>query len=204
MGLYDKYLLPYLIDLACGLKPVHRQRAKLVPQARGRVLEIGIGTGLNLRHYRAEQVDELWGLDPAAQMHRLAEKRMRQAGLEVKLLALPAEEIPAPDHSFDTVVCTYTLCTIAEPLVALREMRRVLKPQGRLLFCEHGLAPDPGVRRWQARLNPWWRPLAGGCNLDRPIPDLLAEAGLSIDRLDSMYLPGPRPMTYNYWGEARP
>ncbi len=204
MSLYDRYLLPYLIDLACGLKPVHRQRAKLVPRARGRILEVGMGTGLNLRHYRHDQVEELWGLDPAAQMHRLAEKRMRQAGLDVKLLALPAEEIPAPDCSFDTVVCTYTLCTIADPVAALREMRRVLRPQGRLLFCEHGLAPDASVRRWQARLNPWWRPLAGGCNLDRPIPELLAEAGLSIDSLESMYLPGPRPMTYNYWGEARP
>ena len=202
MGLYDRFILPYLIDLACGLKDVHRQRAKVVPQASGKVLEIGVGTGLNLAHYDAGKLEELWGLDPAAQMHRLAKKRMRRAGLDVKLLEVAAEEIPAPSGSFDSVVCTYTLCTIENPQQALAEIRRVLKPGGRLLFCEHGKAPDAGVQRWQQRLNPVWRSLAGGCNLDRAVPELLAEAGLKIGQLDTMYLPGPKPMTFNYWGVA--
>jgi ubiquinone/menaquinone biosynthesis C-methylase UbiE len=202
MNLYDKYLLPYVIDLACGIGPVHRQRAKLVPKAQGRILEIGIGTGLNLRHYVPAQVTELWGLDPALQMHKLAKKRMHEAGLEVHLLGLPAESIPQDDASFDTVVCTYTLCTIPDPAQALREMHRVLKPDGKLLFCEHGHAPDASVSRWQERLNPVWKPLAGGCNLNRKIPDLLREAGFQIESLETMYLPGPRPFTFNYWGQA--
>lgn len=202
MGMYDRYLLPYLIDLACGLAPVQAQRAKIVPQAQGKVLEIGLGTGLNMPHYRPAQIAELWGLEPALQMHRLADKRIQAAGLDVHMLNLSAEEIPAVAASFDTVVCTYTLCTIPDPHQALREMRRVLKPAGKLLFCEHGQAPDAGVRRWQERLNPIWKPLAGGCNLNRRIPQLLTEAGFLLDALDTLYLPGPRPFTYNYWGQA--
>ncbi len=203
MNLYDKYILPHLIDAACGLKPMHRQRAKLVPQARGKVLEIGIGTGLNLRHYDPAKLDELWGLDPALEMHGLAKRRMRKAGLTVNLLPLPAEEIPARDGQFDTIVCTYTLCTIPDPAQALREMYRVLAPDGQLLFCEHGRAPDAAVRRWQDRLNPVWKPIAGGCNLNRDVPELLAQAGFRTDAMDSMYLPGPKPLTFNVWGQAR-
>lgn len=203
MSFYDKYILPHLIDMACGVKPIHRQRAKLVPKARGKVLEIGIGTGLNLNHYDLEKLDELWGLDPALEMHGLAKKRMRKAGLEVNLLPLPAEEIPARDGEFDTIVCTYTLCTIPDPAQALREMHRVLAPHGELLFCEHGRAPHSRVRRWQDRLNPVWRSLAGGCNLNRDIPELIDQAGFVVDTLQSMYLPGPKAMTYNTWGHAR-
>lgn len=204
MNLYDRYLLPYLIDLACGIRAVERQRLKLIPQARGRVLEIGIGTGLNLAHYDRASLAGFYGLDPAAQMHRLARKRARRAGIEVELLALPAERIPMPDASFDTVVTTFTLCTIPDAGQALAEMRRVLKPDGRLLYCEHGRAPDSEVRRWQDSITPWWKPLAGGCHLNRDIPTLLAEAGFRIERQDQMYLPGPRPFTYNYWGSALP
>lgn len=203
MSFYDKYILPHLIDMACGVKPIHRQRAKLVPKARGKILEIGIGTGLNLRHYDLEKLDELWGLDPALEMHGLARRRMRKAGLEVSLLPLPAEEIPACDGQFDTIVCTYTLCTIPDPAQALREMYRVLALHGELLFCEHGRAPDAHIRRWQNRLNPWWKPLTGGCNLNRDIPELIAHAGFVVDSLQSMYLPGPKAMTFNTWGHAR-
>lgn len=202
MNLYERYLLPYVIDLACGVKPVRKQRAKIVPRARGRVLEIGIGTGRNLAFYDPHMLTELCGLDPAQQMHRLARKRMRQAGIEVRLLALPAEEIPEPDASFDTVVMTYTLCSIPDPVKAVKEMKRVLKPDGRLLFCEHGLAPDVSVQKWQHRLTPLWKPIAGGCHLDRDIPDLLRAGGLRIEELDTLYLPGPRPLTFNYWGVA--
>ncbi|HEX4856692.1 MAG TPA: class I SAM-dependent methyltransferase [Limnobacter sp.] len=199
---YDRHVLPGLLDCACGMKAIHRQRQKVVPKASGRVLEIGIGTGLNMRHYEAGKIESLTGLDPALQMHRLAKKRIRAAGLKVDLLGLAAEQIPLPSHSMDTLVMTYTLCTIHEPVQALKEMKRVLKPGGRLLFCEHGLAPDVEVRNMQNRLQPLWGKLAGGCHLNRDIPALLAEGGFQLNEIASMYLPGPRPFTYNYWGEA--
>lgn len=204
MNLYDRFLLPYLIDLACGIKPVQRQRAKVVPRARGRVLEVGVGTGRNLPFYDRTRLAELSALDPAAQMHRLARRRAARAGIAVRLLELSAEEIPEPDASYDTVVMTFTLCSIPDPVKALREMRRVLKPGGELLFCEHGAAPDADVRRWQDRLTPWWKPLAGGCHLNRDIPALLREGGFVLEELETLYLPGPRPLTYNYWGRAVP
>jgi ubiquinone/menaquinone biosynthesis C-methylase UbiE len=204
MNPYDRYILPYLIDIACGISPVQRQRAKLIPQARGQVLEIGVGTGLNLPFYDRSQIVRLCALDPSPQMHAKAVQRKNAAGLDVELLVLSAEEIPMPDASFDTVVTTFTLCTIPDPVKALREMRRVLKPEGQLLYCEHGRAPDAGVRRWQDRMNPFWRPIAGGCNLNRDIPALLQAGGFRLESLDEMYLPGPRPLTYNYWGVARP
>jgi len=202
MNLYERYFLPTLIDWACGIKPVQRQRAKIVPRAQGRVLEIGMGTGRNLPFYDKSRLERLYVLDPAAQMHPKARQRMHAAGLEVELLELPAEKIPMADASFDTVVTTFTLCTIPDAVAALREMRRVLKPGGRLLFCEHGLAPDASVRRWQDRLTPLWKPLAGGCHLNRDIPALLREGGFRIDDMEQLYLPGPRPLTYNYWGSA--
>lgn len=199
---YDRHILPYVLDLACGIKPVRRQREKIVPKAHGHVLEIGIGTGLNMAHYDPSRVIRIVGLDPALQMHKLAKKRIAQTGLDVELLGLTAETIPQPAASFDTVVCTYTLCTIPDPIAALREMRRVLKPGGRLLFCEHGRAPDASVRRWQDRLTPYWKKIAGGCHMDRDIPTLLREAGFTCESLDTMYLPGPQPLTFNYWGVA--
>ena len=202
MNLYDRYLLPTLIDVLCGIKPVQRQRAKIVPRAQGRVLEIGIGTGRNLPFYDKSRLQQLYGLDPAAQMHPKARQRMLDAGLEVELLELPAEKIPMADASFDTVITTFTLCTIPDAVTALREMRRVLKPGGVLLFCEHGTAPDASVRRWQDRLTPLWKPLAGGCHLNRDIPALLREGGFRIVDMEQLYLPGPRPLTYNYWGSA--
>jgi ubiquinone/menaquinone biosynthesis C-methylase UbiE len=199
---YERHVLPWLIDLACGIRPVRRQRRKVVPLARGRVLEIGIGTGLNLEHYDPSRVQKVVGLDPGLQMHRLARKRLARTTLAVELVGLSAEKIPYPDASFDTVVVTYSLCTIPEPVAALREMRRVLRPGGSLVFCEHGRAPDEGVRRWQDRLTPYWKKIAGGCHLNRDIPALLAQAGFRCTDLETMYLPGPRPLTFNYWGTA--
>ena len=202
MNLYDRYLLPYLIDMACGIEPVQRQRAKIVPRATGRVLEIGIGTGRNLPFYDKSKLQELYGLDPAEQMHRLARKRMRRSKIDMHLLTLSAEEIPEPDASFDTLVMTFTLCSILEPVKAVKEMKRVLKRGGQLLFCEHGLAPDPSVQKWQHRLTPIWKPLTGGCHLDRDIPGLLREGGFRIAQLETLYLPGPKPLTFNYFGTA--
>jgi len=199
---YERNILPYLIDLACGVKPVRKQREKVVPLAEGRVLEIGIGTGLNLEHYDKAKVHEIVGLDPALEMHQLAGKRMRKAGLQVELVGFSAERIPFEDATFDTVLITYTLCSIPDPVAALKEMRRLLRPGAKLIFCEHGLSLDPSVRRWQDRLTPLWSRLAGGCRLNRDIPGLLGEAGLRSADMQTMYLPGPRPLTYNYWGTA--
>lgn len=201
-GWYERRLLPWLLDLACGIRPVWRQRQKVVPLATGRVLEIGIGTGLNLEHYDRTRVGQVVGLDPGVQMHPLARRRASVAGIAVQLVALSAERIPFEDGAFDTVLVTYTLCTIPDPVAALKEMRRVLKLSGRLIFCEHGLARDASVRAWQHRLTPAWSKVAGGCQLDRDIPGLLQQAGFRCVDLQTGYLPGPRPLTYNYWGVA--
>jgi len=204
MGLYGRYVLPRLVNFACGLKPSMRQREKVVPRARGRVLEVGVGTGLNLAYYDAEKVTKVWGLEPSPEMIRIAEGAARSAPFEVEFLGLPGEEIPLEDASADTVVMTYTLCTIPDTSAALRQMGRVLKPGGELIFCEHGAAPDASVRRWQDRLNPLWKRIGGGCNLNRPIPALIEAGGFRITRLDTMYIPGWRPGSFNYWGTAVP
>ncbi len=202
MRWYEQHVLPWLIDIACGLPMVQGRRAALVPQARGRVLEIGMGTGRNLPFYDRTQVSQLVGVDPALQMHRLAQRRSARAGIEVELVGLSAERLPLPDDSFDTVVCTYTLCSIPDPAAALHEVRRVLKPGGQFLFCEHGRAPDASLAQWQQRIEPLWKPLAGGCHLTRDVPVLLSDAGLSA-QVEQGYIGGPRVLTYHYWGQAR-
>jgi ubiquinone/menaquinone biosynthesis C-methylase UbiE len=198
---YDRTLLPWLLDFACGMPMIRQQRLKVVPQAQGRVLEVGIGTGLNLPFYDKTKVQRIVGLDPALRMHRLALRRIARTGLDVELVGLSAEAIPLPPASFDTVLTTYTLCTIPDPVAALKEMRRVLAPGGKLLFCEHGRAPEQNVRKWQTRVQPYWSRIAGGCRLDRDIPGLLAEAGFRFD-VHTGYIPGPRILTYHYWGQA--
>jgi ubiquinone/menaquinone biosynthesis C-methylase UbiE len=202
MGFYDKHLLPRLVHLTCGLKPAMKQRQKVVPLAHGHVLEIGIGSGLNIPFYDASRVQHLWGLDPSAEMWAIAQKNAEEHHLEAEFIQSGAETIPLPSRSADTVVMTYTMCTIPEVESALTEIRRVLKPGGQLLFCEHGQAPDEDVRRWQNRLNPLWRTLAGGCNLNRPIGELLERAGFNSPDLQTMYIPGWKPACFNYWGRA--
>ncbi|PKO71332.1 MAG: SAM-dependent methyltransferase [Betaproteobacteria bacterium HGW-Betaproteobacteria-14] len=198
---YERHILPWLIDFACGMKSVGKQRMKVIPQAHGRVLEIGIGTGLNLPFYDAGRVSELVGVEPSLRMHRLVLKRSRAARLPVEIVGITAERLPLADAAFDTVVSTYTLCTIPDPVAALREARRVLAPGGRLLFSEHGRAPDESVRRWQDRIQPLWGVFSGGCHLGRDIPAILREAGFD-PQVEAMYIPGPRIASYHYWGVA--
>lgn len=202
MGFYANHVLPHVIHLACGSEPVAKQRQKVVPQAAGRVLEIGMGSGHNLRFYDPTRVEMVWGLEPSEGMRRKASEQLARAPFEVRWLDLPGEQIPLDDASADCVLMTYTLCTIPDVPAALAQMRRVLKPGGKLIFCEHGAAPDEKVRRWQDRINPLWQRLAGGCNVNRPIPHCLEEAGFAIRQLETMYLPGPRFAGFNYWGFA--
>jgi len=175
-----------------------------VPLAAGEVLEVGVGSGLNFPYYDAGKIRKIWALEPSEGMRKLARRKLGQATLEVEFIDLPGEEIPLESKSVDTVLVTYTLCTIPQVAAALEGMRRVLKPGGRLLFCEHGAAPDLGVRKWQDRLNPAWKKVAGGCNMNREIPDIIRAAGFRIESDERMYVPGPRILTYNYWGSAIP
>lgn len=204
MGLYERHVLPRVINLACSGEDADRQRRRVVPSATGRVLEVGMGPGLNLAHYDTSQVELVWGLEPNSAMRSLADDRITASGLDVRWLDLPGEEIPLDDASVDTVVLTYTLCTIADWERALGQMRRVLRPGGELLFCEHGEAPDEAVRAWQRRVEPVWKRLAGGCHITRRIPDLIERGGFRIDELDEGYQPGPKISGYQYWGRARP
>jgi ubiquinone/menaquinone biosynthesis C-methylase UbiE len=202
MGFYERRVLPALIDFSMRQRPIMKQRAKVVPLARGKVLEVGIGSGLNLQFYKPEQVERVWGLDPSIELQKRALSRAAAAGVQVEFVGLSGEEIPIESAFFDTVVVTYTLCSIPDVSRALGEMARVLKPDGRFLFSEHGVAPDPHVSRRQHSFDPWWSRLAGGCHLTRPVPELLRRAGFRLEELNAAYLPGPKPLTYNYWGVA--
>jgi len=204
-SLYDRFVLPKLLACACSSPPMMKQRAKIVPQAQGRVLELGIGLGLNLGFYDPDKVSSVIGVDPAAKLRAAAEAAPRDPRLAVSVEDGTAEALPFEAASFDTVVCTFTLCSVHGPAQALAEARRVLKPAGRLLFCEHGLAPDPGVARWQRRVEPIWKRIAGGCHLTRPVASAIAAAGFKLQRVDSMYVPRtPRFAGWNEWGAAAP
>ncbi len=203
MGFYEKHVLPHVVNFACSLKPMRYQRKKVLPRARGRVLEIGMGSGLNLPFYDSERVEMVWGLEPSEPMRRLARPRVDAAPFEVRFLDLPGEQIPLEDDSVDTVVSTYTLCTIPDAAAALGQMRRVLKPGGELVFCEHGDAPDTNVKRWQQRIEPSWKKIFGGCHLTRPIPRLIEDAGFKIRESEQMYVPGVvKIAAFEYWGVA--
>jgi ubiquinone/menaquinone biosynthesis C-methylase UbiE len=204
MSFYDDKVLPHLINLACSTKPTRKQREKVVHLAEGDVLEIGFGSGLNLPYYERDKVRRIFGLEPSAGMRRKAQPNVDASGLDVEFIDLPGEEIPLEAQSVDTVLVTFTLCSIDDAVTALEGMRRVLKPGGKLLFAEHGAAPDESVRRWQDRLNPGWKRLSGGCNMNRDIPALIERCGFRITSDERMYIPGLRILSYNYWGIAKP
>ena len=203
MSLYDKYVLPKFLNCACGSKPVEYQRKKVVPNAEGLVLEVGIGSGLNLPFYDNSKVTQIWGLDPSKELSSMAKETAKNLNLDVKFISSGAEDIPLPDNYFDTALVTYTMCTIPEVIRANIEIKRVLKNTGKLIFCEHGKAPDLNIAKWQSRIDPIWGRLAGGCHLNRNIPSILEDSGYKIIELDQMYLPStPKVAGYNYWGFA--
>jgi ubiquinone/menaquinone biosynthesis C-methylase UbiE len=201
MGFSEEWILPPLIDLSMRNKRLRPYRERVASAAEGRVLDIGIGSGLNVPFY-ARQAQEIFGLDPSPGLLARAQNEAQRLQALVHLLEGSAERIPLTDRSMDTIVMTWTGCSIPQVTTALREMRRILKIGGRLLFVEHGRAPEPGVARWQDRLDPFWRRLSGGCHLNRKIDDLLSDAGFRIDRLEAGYIPGPRIMTFLYEGAA--
>jgi ubiquinone/menaquinone biosynthesis C-methylase UbiE len=204
MSLYDKYVLPKFLNCTCGSKPINYQRKKVVPLAKGIVLDVGIGSGLNIPFYDMTKIDKVIGLDPSVELNNLAKDVAKEHNINIDFILCGAEDIPLPDNHVDTVLVTYTMCTIPEVMEANKEMLRVLKPEGRLIFCEHGLAPDPKVAKWQSRIDPIWGKIAGGCHLNRNIPELITSAGFEIENMEQMYLPStPSIAGYNYWGSAR-
>jgi ubiquinone/menaquinone biosynthesis C-methylase UbiE len=203
MGFYSAWVFPWVLDLVMRQKQLKPSRERVAKAASGKVLEVGIGSGLNLPFYGV-QTDELYGLDPSRELLGFAEKRASKVSLPIKLLGGSSEALPLDDRSIDTVAMTFTLCSMDDTGKALAEIRRVLKPGGRFLFAEHGRAPETGVARWQDRLTPLWTRLAGGCHLNRKPDDLIQSAGFRIDRLDTGYLRGPKVMCFLYEGAATP
>ncbi|WP_456463465.1 class I SAM-dependent methyltransferase [Lutibacter sp.] len=201
MGLYNKFILPKAIHWACSQKPSMLQRGKIIPLATGNVLEIGIGSGLNLSYY-SKKVKHLTAIDPSEELWKKSNINTLSLPFEFEFIKAFAENIPLADNHFDTVVMTYTMCTIPDLNKAFSEIRRVLKPTGKLLFCEHGKAPEKGIQKYQNIVNPFWKRIGGGCNLNRNIPTLIENNGFTIKKLETMYLPGWKPASYNYWGIA--
>ena len=202
MSFYERRILPRLIHFGMGQKQLAPLREQLVAGARGRVLEIGIGSGLNLPFYPRE-LDLLLGLDPSRELLQMAKRRSSWVHFPVELSEGRAEDIPLDEGAVDQVVMSWTLCSVADPLQALAEVRRVLRPGGSLLFVEHGRAPGPRVARWQDRLTPVWRRVAGGCHLNRAIGELVGQAGLHLVELETGHLvKGPRVATFHYRGRA--
>ena len=200
---YDRHIMPRLIGCACASNPIMRQRAKVVPLATGRVLELGIGGGLNLAYYDPTKVSEVCGVDPSHALRDRAADAERPEGLKVTIQPGVAEALPFDSASFDTVVCTYTLCSVRSPAETLSEALRALKPGGRFLFCEHGLAPDEGVARWQRRIEPIWRKIAGDCHLTRAVGPTITAGGFAIENIDTMYVPNtPKIAGWQEWGVA--
>lgn len=203
MNLYNKYILPSLIISGCNKKPQMKQREKIIPNAKGKVLEVGIGSGLNLSFYDPDKVTELVGIDPSLE---LWEKRqpVKDLGFHYEFIKGVAEDMPFGKDNFDTIVITYTLCSIPDFQSALESLRKVLKPSGKFLFCEHGKAPDKSVLLTQNAINPIWKLIGGGCNINRDIPSIINGNGFKILTLETMYVPGWKPVSFNFWGEAKP
>jgi|TARA_Y100000385_G_scaffold285620_1_gene345873 ubiquinone/menaquinone biosynthesis C-methylase UbiE len=203
VSLYNKYILPNLINSGCNKKPQMKQREKIIPFAEGKVLEVGIGSGLNLPFYDSNKVTELVGIDPSLELWNKRQP-MKDLGFNYEFVEAIAEDMPFEKYTFDTIVITYTLCSIPDFQSALESLRKVLKPSGKFLFCEHGKAPDKRVLFTQNLINPIWKVIGGGCNINRDIPSIISENGFKISDLKTMYVPGWKPVSFNFWGEAKP
>jgi len=201
VGVYERWILPRLLDFSMRNRLLDHYRQRTIETARGLVLEVGVGSGLNLRFY-SRAVDRVCGIDLSPELLRLAHTRTADAVVPVLLLRASAEHLPFAVAAFDTVVMTWTLCSIANPVAALIEMRRVLKPGGQLLFVEHGLSPETRIARWQHRLTPCWKRIGGGCHLDRKTDDLIRVAGFGLDEIETGHMKGPKPWTFMYQGSA--
>ena len=204
-GLYDRFISPWMLHGACSMPPIHEQRQKIVPKAEGIVVELGMGTGLNLPHYNAEKVTKLIGVDPGRSLMDRARKAAQAAPFDVDLYVESAEDMPLENDLADMVVVTYSLCTIPNPHAALQEVRRVLKPEGSILFSEHGVSDMPNTAKWQHRITPIWKRIAGGCHLNRNVEQLLLSEGFELIDLEKKRMPGvPGVLGFNYRGSARP
>ena len=202
-NLYDKYILPKVTNALCAARPNMKQREKVIPLANGNVLEVGIGSGLNLPFYQQHKVKHLTAIDPSVEIWNKNLVDTNKLPFDFEFIKAYAEDIPANNNSFDTIVFTYTLCSIPDTITAFKEIKRVLKPNGQIIFCEHGKAPDKAVRKWQNLVNPLWKKLGGGCTLNRDIPKIIENNGLKIIKMDTMYIPGWKPASFNYWGTAK-
>lgn len=201
---YDAHIMPRVITMACGQRAIEKRRRQVIPLAQGRVFELGCGGGLNQALYDGAKVTSFSGIDPHSKLLDGARERAKARGWEHDIREGRGEDIPFADSSFDTVVCTYTLCSVDDPVRVLEELRRILRPGGVLLFLEHGRAPDPEIARWQERIEPVWKPLAGGCHLTRPIGAALRGAGFDVEPIGQAYLPkAPKVMGWMEWGVAR-
>jgi ubiquinone/menaquinone biosynthesis C-methylase UbiE len=200
MPFYSNHVYPHLVSMLGDPKPIQEIRERIVPRAKGKVLEIGVGPGVNFIHYDPTTVNKVYALEPNPGMIRMAEQRRRQTQLEVEFLDLPGERIPLPDDSVDTVVSTFTLCTIPGVVEAIRGIGRILKPSGKFIFFEHGLAPDAPVRRWQERTEPFFQWAFEGCHVTRDIPSLISEGGFKVEEIETGYLaPFPKCGSYCFW-----
>lgn len=200
---YEKFFLPKVCDKCCSTKPINYQRNKVVPLAQGVVLEIGMGSGLNIPFYNKNNIEKIIGLDPSEELNFLANKVAKKNNIEIDFIISGAEDIALPDNSIDTILITYTLCTIPDLDNSMAEMKRVLKSDGKFIFCEHGIAPDQNIIKWQRRINPIWKAIMGGCNINRNIPKIISDSGFDITNISEMYLPStPKIVGYNYWGIA--
>ena len=202
--LYDKYVCPHLINYAMQMKPFRKQRKKVIPSASGRVLEIGIGSGLNFNYYNKENVSEVFAVEPDSILLEKAQQNAKINNINLNVQQLKAEELPFDNNSFDTIISTYTMCSIPGLSSAMSEINRVMKPNGKLLFSEHGKSPDMNVFKWQKRMNGIQKRIAGGCHLDVDIPNEIIKANFKLNKIDSMYVPGPKFLSYHYWGVASP
>ena len=202
MSFYEKYFLPRLLDCCCGMEGFQKKRAQIIPRVSGRVLEIGIGSGLNFDFYDFDRVTEVIGVDPALSSVAIAKSRASNLHSKISFIEATAESIDLESSTFDSVVIGYSLCTIPNPMQALGEAHRLLKSGGSLFFMEHGLAPEPNVQKWQHRITPFWRKFAGGCNLNRNIEELILSGGFKFKDLTKKYIRGPKIASYLYYGEA--